>query len=343
MPNMPVIKDTITQKNTITMVVLKKLLKVRVHGETPPPANAAPEKVAANATVLLTKFGYGADELAALADADDTRLGELFNTRYTALETDTLTRRGKEIAQKANFEGMKHAYTQAEKRIIEKAKELGIEIADDDLATFDEKTRLEGILSIAHGKMKATAPAGSEGEKVLLQKLESALGGQTEAQKTAKRLEKELGELKASIPTIREQVEAEYFAERAWNAIALKKETLSTLSIQDENVLTSLIKGHMAQKGHKFVAEKGTDGFRLQVVDKDGNYVQMTGAAGNHSADTYIAEIYQPLVKKSNAGNNTGTQFDFKIGENGGAKVSTIASKAVEDMAAQVAAMNGGR
>lgn len=320
------------------MVILKKTIQFRVNGEGEPAA--APEKVAANATALLTKFGYGAEDVAALGNADEAKLGEMFNARYTALETDTLTRRGKEIAQKANFEGMKHAYTQAEKRIMETARELGIEIADEDLSGFDEKTRLEGILKVAHGKIKSTVPAGSESEKLLQQKLESALGGQTEAQKLAKRLEKELGELKTSIPGIREQVEAEYFAERAWNGIALKKETLATLSIQDENVLTSLVKGHMAQKGHKFIAEKGTDGLRLQVVDREGNYVQMTGAAGNHSAETYIAEIYQPLVKKSNADQGGGV-FDFKIGGDGDKKISSIGNKAVEEMAAQVAAMNG--
>ena len=320
------------------MVIKKKTIRFRVNGEGTPAA--APEKVAANATALLGKFGYSAEDLAAIAEADENRIGELFQARYTALETDTMTRRGKEIAQKANFEGMKHAYTQAEKRIMEAARELGIEIADDELATFDEKTRLEGILKVAHGKIKATVPAGSDGEKLLQQKLESALGGQTEAQKLARKLEKELGELKTSIPGIREPVEAEYFAERAWNGIALKKETLATLSIQDENVLTSLVKGQMAQKGHKFIAEKGTEGMRLQVVDRDGNYVQMTGAAGNHSAETYIAEIYQPLVKKSNADQGGGA-FDFKIGGDGDKKISTTASKAVEEMVAQAIAMNG--
>ena len=315
-------------------MVINRLLKVRLNGENEPPADAP--KAAANATALLGRYGYTSDDITALGTADEAKIGEMFTARHTALEADVIARKGKEIASRANFDGVKHGYTKAEERILSRAKELGLEIGEDDLSTLEEKTRLEGIVSAIYGKLKAAAP-GSENEKALQLKLESTLKGQADVQKELKATAKERDELKASIPTIKEQIQAEYFAEREWTAIATKPETLQTLSIQDRDVLINLIHGNMASKGHKFIAEKGTDGFRLQVVDKDGAYIQMTGAAGNHSPETYINQIYAPLVKKSNAGQNGNGSFTF---ETGGAdsKLSSVGNDAVRKMAEQAAA-----
>jgi len=316
-----------------------QLMRFRAHGETPPTA-ADPSKVAANATQLLTRFGYSTEEIAALGAADEAKLGELFTARNTALETDILGRKGKEIASKANFEGMKHAYTEAEKRQIARAASLGIEIKEEDLATFDQKERLEGILDIIHGKLKVSNPNAGDAEKELQRKLESFQKSDAEKDKALRAALKKLEETEKSIPTIKEQIQAEYFAERAWESLALNAKTVETLSISDPNALKSIVIGAMAMKGHRFTAEKGTDGFKLQVVDREGNYVQMTGAAGNHSPETYINEIYAPIVKKSNAGQNGGGGFDFNFGGDGATKLSGTGNAAIQKMIDQAKAAN---
>lgn len=319
------------------MVILKILKRFRVNGETPPTA-PEPAKVAANATALLTRFGYTADEIAEIATADDAKLGVMFTSRHSALETDVIARKGKEISTKANFDGMKHAYTQAEKRILEKARNLGVEISEDEAGSFDEKERLEGITELMHTKLKVANPNASENEKVLQQKLESTLKSDAAKDKQLKEMTKKLAENEAAIPKIREELEANFFAEREWKGIALNPKLVETLSVTDPTVLTDMVTGRMARSGHRFVAEKATDGFRLQVVDKAGAYVQIEGAAGNHSAETYINSIYASLVRKSNAGIGGNGAFEMPTGGEGDKKLSNVGSAAVQKMIDQAKA-----
>lgn len=317
------------------MVILKILKRFRVNGETPPAA--APDKVAANATALLGRFGYTAEEIAEIAAADDAKLGVLFTARHTALENDVVARKGKEIATKANFDGMKHAYTQAEKRILEKARGLGVEISEDEAAAFDEKERLEGITELLHTKMKVANPDATESEKLLIAKLESTQKSDAAKDKQLKELAKKLAEKEAEFPKIREELEANFFAEREWKGIALNPKLLETLSVQDPAALQDMVTGRMARSGHRFIAEKGTDGLRLQVVDKEGAYVQMDGAAGNHSPETYINAIFASLVRKSNAGLGGNGSFEIPTG-GADKKLSTVGSDAVQKMIEQAKA-----
>lgn len=321
-------------------MTIQRTIKIRKNGEG---VDAA--KVAENATNLLTRYGHTAEELAELASADDAKIGVLFTARRQAIEDDVIGRKGKELASTAELSGKKFAYQNAEKRIKDAAAEFGFTLTDEELTPLEEKTRLEGILKLITEKAKATAPGSTntpDEVKAIQQKLESALGGQTSAQKAAKDWEKKYNELHASIPGIQEKLQMEFFAEQTWKGVALKKDVLDTLTISDEGVLTNMVIGAMSQRGHKFAAEKQADGtLRLSVVDKDGNYVQMANAVGNHTPESYVAAIYAPLVKQSNAGSNGGSGTPFKVTMTNEdiQKLDPAMRKAMEEMGKQTAAM----
>ena len=210
-----------------------------------------------------------------------------------------------------------------------------------ELAALPEKTRLEGIASLAATKLKAaTMPANTPEEVKLLQsKLQSTLEGQTAAQKLAKQKADELEALKASIPALREQLEMEYFANQSWEAVAFKKDMLESLTVDDTGVLKHMINGFMGSRGHKFASEKQADGtFRLSVVDKEGNYIPMADAVGNHTPESYIGAIYKPIIKKSNAGGASGGStggLTIKYTDEQLAKLDPNMRKAIADMQAQ--------
>lgn len=318
------------------MIKKNSILKIRRNGEGNDPA-----KVATNAVNLLTRYGHTADEIAELADADDAKIGVLFTSRRTALEDDIINRRGKELKSEAELNGKKFAYKNSEDRIRATLAEMGVTLADEDLTPLEEKTRLEGMVKIAIDRIKAANPGAAntpEEIKAIQQKLESALGGQNQAQKANKELEKKYNDLQASIPALQEKMQMEFFAEQTWRGVALKKEILDTLTVNDEGVLTNIIRGHMASSGHRFAAEKQTDGqLRLSVVDKDGNYVQMANSVGNHTPESYVAAIYEPLVKKSNGGmQNGGNGLQIKLNADDLAKMPEAARLAMEAMNKQV-------
>lgn len=333
-PNLQ-IRLTSNHKRNHKMIKKNSILKIRKHGEGNDPA-----KVAENATNLLTRYGHTAEELAELATADDAKLSVLFSARRSALEEDVITRRGKELKSEAELNGKKFAYKNSEDRIKSTFADAGFTFTDEELSPLEEKTRLEGMVKLAIDRIKTANPGGNTPEdlKALQQKLESSLSGQTAAQKAAKEWEKKYGELQASIPAIQEKMEMELFANQSWKAVALKKEVLENLTINDEGVLTNMVIGQMTRSGHKFAAEKQADGtLRLSVVDKDGNYVQMNGSVGNHTPESYVAAIYDPLVKKSNGGggNSGGSPFQVKLSTEEMGKMDPAMRKAMDEMGKQ--------
>jgi hypothetical protein len=267
------------------------------HGEGNDPA-----KVAANATALLTRYGYTAEELAALAEADETKIGDLFTARFTNIETDVIARKGKPLQEAARIGALKDAHHTTEKRVLETLKELGIEFGEEEVKALDEKGRIEALVKLGLERKKvATDPNAPEDVKALQVRLEAERKGAIEAQKKAVQLEKQLKELNESLPGLEDKIEMRYFAEQNWQQLATKAETLEMLTVKDANFLLPYIKGQMMGKGHAFVAEKGTSGKTLLVVDSEGQPIPIDGGAGNHTPETYIAALYAPLFKKSNA------------------------------------------
>lgn len=276
--------------------LLPSMLPFIKHGEGNDPA-----KVSANALALLGRYGHTADDLATLADADEAKLGELFTTRFTGIETDVVARKSKGITDAARVSAFKDAYYNAEQRARTIATEFGIEIKDEEIAALPEKERLEGLIKLALERKKAVSPDTPEETKAVLARLEAERKAATEAQKAAKEWQKKYEELNTSLPTLEEKISLRYFAEQNWQQIALKKETLDMLSITDESVLLSIVKGKMAENGHKFMAEKGSNGrMTLLVTDSEGNPIGVPNGAGNFTPEDYILDVYKPLVKKSN-------------------------------------------
>lgn len=278
----------------------KQRLSFRTNGD-PDPA-----ELAANATKILTSFGFTSEEINELAAADEAKVTELFNAKSAALETAVLDRKGKEIRLKADLEGKKYAYTESEKRARLALAESGVVVSDEEFAAMDEKTRIEALIKHAIA-VKTKTEGGTVDEQVaaLKAKYEAAVAGETQVKQTAAQLKAELEKLKAELPTIREQVELEVFADNQWQVVAFNPEMIKDLIVTDTAILRSIVLGGMAEKGHKFVGEKNADGkLVLNVVDAKGALIQAPGAMGNHTPASYIKEAYASLVKKSNGGGN---------------------------------------
>jgi hypothetical protein len=297
------------------MIKITSFLKLRKNGEGNDPA-----KIAENATALLTSYGHTAEEIAELATADAGKIGAMFTSRREVLEQEIIARKGKELSSAAELNGKKFAYKNSEDRLRATALELGITLTDEDLTPLEEKTRLEGILKLVTERVKASVPASKETPEAIKEwqaKYEGALQGQTAAQKAAKDREKELSELKASIPVLQEKMQSDFFIEQTWRTVALNKSVVENLTINDDGVLSNIVTGHMATNGHKFSAEKTAEGkLRLSVVNREGQPIQMANSMGNHTPESYIQEIYAPLTKKSNGnGNISGATFSAKLSD----------------------------
>lgn len=299
-------------------------------------------KMEANATALLASYGHTAEEIAALASADETGVKTMFDGRFKAIETDVLARSKKGIEEAARIAALKDAHFTSEKRIRETYAELGIEIKDEDLNGVDEKKRLETLVSIGGKRIqeKATKTGDNPSEelKALQLRVEAERKAATEASKAAKEFRTKYEELELSLPKLREAAELEVFAEQGWKSVALEPKMLETLieTVRDEGVLTNMIMGHMAANGHKFIGEKtSTGGKALLVVDKDGNPIPMTGIAGNHTPSTYIQGIYEPLVKKSNGGGGGQTTV-FKMDGADFSKMDAKSQDAIKAMMKQM-------
>ena len=323
------------------MIKITSFLKLRKNGEGNDPA-----KVAENATALLTSYGHTSEELAELGTADAGKIGAMFTARRQALEEDVIARRGKELSSAAELNGKKFAYKNSEERLRAAAAELGITLTDEDLTPLEEKTRLEGILKLFAERTKASVPAAKDTPDAIKEwqtKYEGALQGQTAAQKAAKEREKELSDLKASIPVLQEKMQSDFFIEQTWRAVALNKSVVENLTINDDGVLANIVTGHMASNGHKFSAEKTADGkLRLSVVNREGQPIQMANSMGNHTAESYIQEIYTPLTKKSNGnGNVSGTPFSVKLSDDLMKNMTPEMAKAMKQMSEQAQSING--
>lgn len=273
------------------------LLKFTKHGD-PDPA-----VLAANATKILTSFGFGAEDITALGDAaDDDAITALFTAKSQALQEGIIEREGKKIRVKADLDGKKYAYVESEKRARAALAEVGVVVTDEEFTAMDEKTRIEAL--IKHGiEVKTKKEVGTVDEQVaaIKAKYESALAGENQVKQTAAQLKAELDKLKAELPTMREQIEMDVYADSAWESVAFDPEITKDLVISDKDILKSIVKGKMAEKDHKFAAEKTTDGKRvLNVVDKDGNLIQASVGMGNHTPASYVREVYGSLIKKSN-------------------------------------------
>lgn len=322
------------------MIKIKKntILKVRKHGDGNDPA-----KVAENAVSLLKSYGHSDDELAELSTADAAKLSVMFTSRRAALEEDVISRKGKELASAAELNGKKFAYKNSEERLRSAAAEIGITLSDEDLTPLEEKTRLEGIIKLVAEKVKAANPGSKDTPAEIKEwqaKYEGALNGQTTVQKTLKEREKAYKELEESIPLIKESLKAEFFVESNWKSVALDQKVIENLTINDAPTLTNIVMGYMAGQGHQFSAEKTADGkLRLTVIDKQGQPVQMHASMGNHTPETYIAAIYEPLVKKSNAGQGAGSPFTVKLDAGDMSGMDANSRKAIEKMGAQAKAV----
>lgn len=304
------------------------------HGEGEP----AP-KVAENAIALLNKYGHTADEIAALKDADEQKIAELFTTRLTSIETDVIARRQKGIKEEARVAALKDAYHNYETRIKALATEVGIELTDDEIKALEEKGRAEGMVRILLDKKAAMADKGNTPEelKALQKNLETERAAAAAARKAAEDFKKQYEDLNASLPKIAKDAELKYFAQQSWRELALKKETLDTLSVTDKDVLLPLIQGKMAVEGHRFVAEEGTDGkLNLLVVDRDGNPIPIPNSAGNFTVPEYIDFLYKPLIKKSNAGGGGNLQIPNFEGDD--KKLTPAQQKAMQAMKDQLQA-----
>lgn len=317
------------------MISKHSILKIRKNGE-----GADPAKIAENATSLLTRYGHTPEEIAELASADDAKINVLFSARRQALEDDVIARKGKELTSAGELNGKKYGYKNSEDRIKAAAAEYGFAYTDDELTPLQEKERIEGMLKILTDKAIAKAAANGntpEEVKLIQAKLESQTASALALQKAAKEWEKKYGELQSSIPALQEKMQMDFYAEQSWKGVALKKDVLETLTVSDEGVLTNMVVGHMSQRGHKFAAEKQTDGtLRLSVVDKDGNYVQMTNSVGNHTPESYVAAIYEPLVKKSNAAQpGAGAPMQVSLTPDQLANLTPEMKKALGDMGKQ--------
>lgn len=280
-----------------------------------------PAELAANATKILASFGFTTDDITTLATADEAGVTQLFTAKSAALETAVLERKGKEIRMAAELAGKKYAYTETEKRARAALAEYGVIVSDEEFAAMDEKTRIETL--IKHGiKVKTTTEGGSVDEQVAAYKTkyEAALAGESQVKQTAAQLKTELDKLKADLPSMREQIELEVFADNQWQLVAFHPDVVKDLIVQDQTVLRAIVLGAMAEKGHKFVGEKNADGkLVLNVVDSKGALIQAPGAMGNHTPASYIKEAYASLVKKSNGGegggggNSINFDKDFKV------------------------------
>ena len=294
------------------MIKKNAILTVRKNGEGNDPA-----KVVENATALLRSYGHSDEEINELATADAAKVSVMFSARRTALEEDVISRRGKDLRSEAELNGKKFAYKNSAERLRATAAELGYTLSDEELTPLEEKTQLEGILRLVAEKVKAANPGSKDtpdSVKEWQTKYEGALKGQTEAQKAVKEREKQMKELEESIPLLKEKLQTEFFVEQTWKTVALDDKIIETLTLNDKSVLTNIVTGHMTSNGHTFSAEKTTDGkLRLTVTDKNGNPVQMSNSVGNHTPESYIASIYDPLVKKSNAGGGAGGGSPFQV------------------------------